>query len=74
MSYLETITYDTIRDLRERITAGEISDRGSFKELCDYLEEYDIEMFYKELKGNVLPAEVKVQYERICEIVDEINY
>lgn len=73
MSYFENMAYETIKDIGKRITAGEISDRGSFKELCDYLEEYDIEMFYKELKGNVLPTEVKVQYEKICEMIDEIN-
>lgn len=73
MSYFENMVYSTIKDIKKRLTAGKISDRGSFKELCDYLEEYDIEIFYKELKGNVLPAEVKVQYEKICEMIDEIN-
>lgn len=73
MSYFENMAYETIKDIGKRITAGEISDRGSFEALCNYLEDYSIDIFLKELKNNQLPTEVREQYESICEIIDEIN-
>lgn len=73
MSYLETIAYNTIKDIEERVKAGRISDKGDFEALCNYLEKYSVDVFYKELKNNELPTEVKIQCEKICQIVDEIN-
>lgn len=73
MNYLDSMVYNTIKDIEEREKAGRISDKGDFEALCNYLEKYSVDVFYKELKNNELPTEVKIQYEKICEIVDEIN-
>lgn len=73
MSYFENMAYETIKDIGKRITAGEISDKGDFEALCNYLEDYSVDIFLKELKNNQLPTEVREQYELICEMIDEIN-
>lgn len=74
MNYMEKTVYDTISDIKKRLIGREIKDESNFQALCDYLEKHSVDQFYKELKGDVLPTEVKIQYEKICEIVDEINY
>lgn len=72
MNYYQEVIYDTLQGMRIRAITTRIRDDHQLKDLCDYLKEHEVDMFYEELNDGTLPQSVIDQYGLFCDIIQEI--